>query len=284
MKGIRKRILWITGTILFTWLLFAQGCMQFRKNDEEQIKEFARFHVGLKTATIESGNTHIHYAMTGSDELPTLYFLHGSPGSWDAFAAYMMDSQLLRKFRMVSIDRPGFGYSDFGKAKHINSQSAVISPLFSLLDNHQPAFIAGHSLGGPMVIKLVADNPGRFSALVVISGSIDPALEKPEKWRGWLRLPLLNLFLPGAFRPSNEEIWYLKTDLYPLQNDFSKISCPVYFIHGMEDTWVPPGNVGYGKKMLVHSSSIKETMIPGANHFIPWTKYEEIRQVLLKLY
>jgi len=185
---------------------------------------------------------------------------------------------------MVSVDRPGFGYSDFGKAQHLESQSREISPLFSLLDNRQPAFIAGHSLGGPMVIKLAADNPGRFSGVVVISGSIDPLLEKPEKWRGWMRISPLNLFLPGAFRPSNEEIWYLKKDLYQLENDFSRISCPVYFIHGMEDSWVPPGNVSYGKKMLVHSAAIVETMIPGANHFIPWTKYEEIRHVLLKLY
>jgi pimeloyl-ACP methyl ester carboxylesterase len=85
-------------------------------------------------------------------------------------------------------------------------------------------------------------------------------------------------------RPSNEELWYLKKDLVSLKKDFSRITCPVYFIHGAMDTWVPPGNVEYGKSLLVNSPKVQETLIPGANHFIPWTKFNEIRSILLKLY
>ena len=85
-------------------------------------------------------------------------------------------------------------------------------------------------------------------------------------------------------RPSNEELWYLKKDLVEAGKRFLRITCPVYFIHGAKDTWVPPGNVEYGKKMLVNASLVDITLIPGANHFIPWTKFTEIRSVLLKLY
>jgi hypothetical protein len=42
--------------------------------------------------------------------------------------------------------------------------------------------------------------------------------------------------------------------------------------------------VEYGKKLLINSPNIEVTMIPGANHFIPWSKFTEIRTVLLKLY
>ncbi len=185
---------------------------------------------------------------------------------------------------MVAIDRPGFGYSDYGMAEHMARQSQLISPLFTLLNNHRPMFIAGHSMGGPMIVKLVADNPGVFSGMVVISGSIDPAEEKPEKWRPVLYKTPLNYFVPGAMRPSNEELWYLKTDLVDLKADFPKVTCPVYFIHGLADTWVPPGNVAYGAKMLVNAASIDSLMIPEANHFIPWSKFNEIKAVLLKLY
>jgi pimeloyl-ACP methyl ester carboxylesterase len=85
-------------------------------------------------------------------------------------------------------------------------------------------------------------------------------------------------------RPSNEELWYLKKDLVELEREFSQINCPVYFIHGAKDTWVPPENVEYGKKLLVNAPLVEETIIPDANHFIPWSKYAEIRAVLLKLY
>ena len=283
MKRFIMKMLVVLGVILLIWLILAQSCMTFRKPDNEAKQEFAKDSVLLTTATILVDNQHIHYALTGIDTLPTLFFVHGTPGSWDAFAPYLKDKDLLKHFRMISIDRPGFGYSDYGKPEHLARQSELMSPLFKIMDNHKPMFIAGHSLGGPMIVKLVADNPGTFSGMVIISGSIDPAEEKPEKWRPILYKTPLNYFVPGAMRPSNEELWYLKTDLVDLKKDFPKITCPVYFIHGASDTWVPPGNVAYGKKLLVNASHIEETMIPGANHFIPWTKFNEIKSILLKL-
>jgi len=284
MKGFMKKMFLLSGLFGISWIFFAPGCMTFRQTDAEAKIEFAKSHVILRTATLKAYGQTIHYAMTGLDSLPTLIFIHGSPGSWDAFAEYLKDSQLLKKFRMVSVDRPGFGYSNFGNAQHLQVQSQWISPLFTALANHRPMFLAGHSLGGPLVIKLGADNPEIFSALVIISGSIDPQEEEPEKWRPWLFNTSLNYLVPGAMRPANEELWYLKKDLVLLKEDFSKIHCPVYFIHGSQDTWVPPGNIDYGKKMLIHAPLITVTMIPGANHFIPWTKFSEIRSVLLKLY
>jgi pimeloyl-ACP methyl ester carboxylesterase len=279
-----KKMFLLSGLFLVSWILFAQGCMSFRKPDADEKAEFRESHVELHTGTIMVYGKHIHYTETGSDSLPTIFFLHGSPGSWDAFAAYMKDTLMLQKFRMVSVDRPGFGYSDFGQPQHLDIQSLLISPLFSRLANHKPMFLAGHSLGGPLVIKLGADNPRLFSGLVEISGSIDPSEEKPEKWRPWLYKTTLNYFVPGALRPANEELWFLKKDLVLLEKDFSKITCPVYFIHGTRDTWVPPANVAYGEKLLVNSPKVEVTMIPGANHFIPWTRFTEIRSVLLKLY
>lgn len=284
MRAFKKTMLLLSGIFLISWLLLAQSCMSFRKSDADAKKEFAKEHVILRTGTIVVEKRHIHYAMTGSDSLPTIFFIHGSPGSWNAFENYMKDSLLLQKFRMVSVDRPGFGYSDYGQPQHLDVQSVWISRLFYLLANHKPMFLAGHSLGGPMVIKLAADNPHLFSGIVVISGSIDPKEEKPEKWRPFLYKTPLNYLVPGAMRPSNEELWYLKKDLVQLENDFPKITCPVYFIHGSVDTWVPPGNVEYGKKMLVNAPLVDITLIPGANHFIPWSKFTEIRTILLKLY
>lgn len=269
--------------ILIVWIIFAQSCMTFRKADAEMKKEFDQRGVVLKTATEKIDGRHIHYAQTGADTLPTLVFIHGTPGSWNAFSDYLQDGELLKKYRLISIDRPGFGYSDFGKAENLQRQSQLLSPLLHKLDNGKEMFLVGHSLGGPMVILLAADNPAFFAGLVLISGSVDPDVEKPERWRPLLFNTPLNLLVPGAFRPSNLELWYLKTDLKKLKEAYTKINCPVYFIHGDKDTWVPPGNVSYAKKLLINARSIEEHMLPGGNHFIPWTKYKEIKQVLLRL-
>lgn len=269
--------------LLLVWIMIAPGCMTFRKSDDTMKKQFADKGVTLQTSTQKIAGTNIHYAKTGNDTLPTIYFVHGTPGSWDAFANYLLDSELLQHFRLISIDRPGFGYSDFGKAFNLQRQSELMSPVFYQLANKKPAYIAGHSLGGPMIVKLAADNPGYFSGMVVLAGSVDPAAEKPEKWRPWLFKSPLNWLVPGALRPSNEELWYLKKDLVDLKADFEKVTCPVYILHGNKDMLVPVENVEYAKKMLTKASAINITIFPNENHFIPWTRFSEIKQVLLQM-
>lgn len=273
----------IFGLFLLTWIIFAQSCMTFRKADKEMKETFSKNGVTLYTTTERIQDRDIHYAKTGSDTLPTIFFVHGTPGSWDAFSGYMQDKELLQHYRMISFDRPGFGYSDFGKALHLEANAQLISPIIHKMNNGKPVYLAGHSLGGPLIVKMAADYPDYFDGLVIISGSVDPAEEKPEKWRPVLFRSPLNLLIPGAFRPSNVELWWLKKDLVQLKEDFARINCQVVFIHGLKDTWVPPGNVEYAKKLLVNAPSVGELMIPDANHFIPWTKFREIKDVLLHL-
>jgi pimeloyl-ACP methyl ester carboxylesterase len=257
--------------------------MTFRKPDTEMKKDFEEHGVPLTTVSEKIDGHTMHYAKTGKDSLPTIYFIHGTPGSWDAFAGYLRDKELLQNFRLISIDRPGFGYSDYGDAVNLQRQSELISPLFYKLANGKTAYLVGHSLGGPMIIKLAADNPKLFSSLVILAGSVDPAEEKPERWRPWLFKTPLNWLVPGAMRPSNEELWYLKKDLVSMKEDFKKIVCPVFILHGDKDELVPVGNVEYAKKMLTNASSVSVTIFPDENHFIPWTRYKEIKDILVHL-
>jgi pimeloyl-ACP methyl ester carboxylesterase len=284
----RKRLMKtfiIIGAILFVWLVLAQSCMKFRISDSEAKQKFALSNVQLFTETIEVDGFSMHYAKTGNDTFPTLFFVHGSPGSWDAFSVYLKDKDLLAKYRMISVDRPGFGYSEFGNAKNLYEQSKLISPLLKILDNKKPMYVVGHSLGGPMAVKLDADNPGVFSGMVLLAASVDPAAENPEKWRPVLYKTPLKYFIPGAFRPSNEELWYLKKDLKDLVKDFSKVTCPVWIVHGDKDKFVPVSNADYAKKMLVNAKSVEVKILKGAPHFIPWEPwYKDVKEVLMRLH
>lgn len=283
-RKIMKRSFWGLAMLLLIWLIMAQSCMKFRISDSKAKKNFEKTGVVLATATVRVKGTNMHYAKTGNDTFPTIVFVHGSPGSWDAFAQYMQDKDLLMKYRMISIDRPGFGYSDFGEAHHIEDQSALISPLFKLWKNGKSVYLVGHSLGGPMIIQLNADNPGLFDGLVLLAGSVDPAEEREESWRYILDAGILSYLVPGAMRPSNTELKYFKKDVYALQDKFALVKCKVFIVHGTEDPLVPVGNAAYAQKKLVNAASVKLTLIPGANHFIPWTKYDTIKQVLVNLY
>ncbi len=274
----------IIGAVLLLWLVLAQSCMKFRISDSEAKQKFKANNIQLFTETIEVDGFSMHYAKTGNDTFPTLFFVHGSPGSWDAFSVYLKDKDLLAKYRMVSVDRPGFGYSEFGNAKNLDEQSKLISPLLKILNNKKPIYAVGHSLGGPMAVKLDADNPGLFSGMVLLAASVDPAAENPEKWRPVLYKTPLKYFIPGAFRPSNEELWYLKKDLKDLAHDFSKVTCPVWIIHGDKDKFVPVSNADYANKMLVNAKSVEIKILKGALHFIPWEPwYKDVKEVLMRL-
>lgn len=282
-RKIFRRLLIGFLILIAVWLVFAQCSMKFRMSDSEAKNKFSKNGVALTTEYIKVDGFEMHYAKTGDDTLPTLFFVHGSPGSWTAFERYMQDKDLMAKFRMISIDRPGFGYSEFGKAKNLDEQSKLISPLVKSFQNGKPMYAVGHSLGGPMIAKLQMDNENLFNGLVFLAASNDPNEEKSERWRFIVKGSPLKFFLPGAFRPSNQELVYLKTDLKYLDKEWEKINCPVWIIHGDKDTFVPPGNLEYTKKKLTKARSVDVKVLAGARHFIPWEQYDDIKEVLLKL-
>ena len=226
------KTIYIITIALIVWLLLAQSCFTFKITDKAALKKFNIAGLSLKLNSIKAGDRTLHFAQTGNDTLPTIIFVHGTPGSWIAFEEYLKDTALLKKFRLISIDRPGFGNSNFGDALNLSSQSLVISPLFKHIQNNQPVYLVGHSLGGPMICRLAIDNPGAVNGLVILAGSQDPAAEKPEIWRPIIFKTPLNYFVPGSWQPSNEELWYLKKDLVNLKTGLFKITCPVYILHG----------------------------------------------------
>lgn len=270
-------------------LLSLQSCFSFRVADKKATEKFDATGVHLHFKNTKVNGHTLHYAQTGNENFPTLVYLHGTPGSWSTFQNYLMDTDLLQKYRLISIDRPGFGHSDFGSAMNLSQQSVIISTFLKEIQNGQPVFLVGHSLGGPMICRLAIDNPGMIAALVILAGSQDPSAEKPEKWRPLLFRTPLNYLIPGSWRPSNEELWYLKKDLVALGPELSKIACPVYLLHGTKDILVPFSNVAYTEKMLTGTAK-KEIIVfedekaKIENHFLPSKKYNEIKALLLKLY
>jgi len=273
----------IVAVLLLLWIIIAQSCMKFRISDKDARKKFSAAGVLLQTHVIKINGFPLHYAVTGSDTLPTLLFVHGTPGSWDAFQNYLMDSALLQHYRIISIDRPGFGYSDFGNAMNLSAQTDIISAWMDSVNNKKSFIIIGHSLGGALAVKLAAARPQFSKAIIILAGSLDPDAENPEKWRPVLFKTPLNFLIPGALQPSNKELWYLKKDLKEMSADYEKITCPVYILHGTKDMLVPYSNVAYAKKMFTKSSMVTITTFEKENHFIVWTREKEIKDLLMKL-
>jgi hypothetical protein len=105
-----RRLLFGFLIFITVWFVFAQVIMKSRINDSKAKEKFSKNNVVLTTETIKIDGFEMHYAKTGNDTFPTLFFVHGSPDSWTRYEKFMQDKDLLTKYRMISIDRPGFGY------------------------------------------------------------------------------------------------------------------------------------------------------------------------------
>ncbi len=282
-KKSKRKLKWGLLIFITCWIIFAQSCMKFRISDSKAKKQFEEKHIPVSFLDVKADGIALHYVKTGNDSLPTLFFIHGSPGSWDAFKIYMMDTALLQHFRIISVDRPGFGYSNFGAAYHLGEQAAMIHKVVEKENNHQPVHLIGHSIGGPVIVKMAQDHPDKFASLVLLAGSISPEHEPKEYWRYLFMNTPLRLLMPGAFKPSNDEIIYFKKDLYGIDSGYAALQMPVTFIHGDADKFVTVKNVEYGKLKLADNAEVKVILIPGAGHFIPWEHYDIIKAHLLSL-
>lgn len=274
----------IAGCFLIAlYVVLCPCCMTMRINGSETKVFFTTAKVDYKDTLVSIDQIPIHYIETGNPKSPTLFFVHGSPGSWDAYKDYLKDTLLLKKFRMVAIDRPGFGYSNFRTAENLGTQSYLLEQLINTIKNEQPLFLIGHSMGGPVIVKMASEKPNDYKGLVILAGAIDPKAEKPENWRYIFKSKPGRYLVPGALRPSNDELWWLKDDLVRMQPQLRKIVSDVVIIHGTKDDLVPYRNVAFMKKEFVNAKSIEIIPIKDANHFIPWEHYNEIRDRLLLL-
>ena len=280
---IKRKFKWGILSFITIWIIFAQSCMKFRITDNKAKTEFAQKGIKINFLNIDADGIKMHYAKTGSDTLPTLFFVHGSPGSWDAFKNYMMDTALLNRFRIISVDRPGFGYSDFGTAYHLSDQALLVNKIIQKESNQKAVHLIGHSIGGPVIVQIAQDYPEEFASLTLLAGSISPTDEPKEYWRYLFMYTPLKWLMPGAFKPSNNEIIYFKKDLYGIDTGYAALQLPVTFIHGDADKFVTVKNVEYGKKKLQNNPAVKIIIIPGASHFIPWEHFDIIKAHLLTL-
>lgn len=273
----------VTIGVFLMYIVFCQSCMMMRTSPTKTKKYFAEVGISYKDLTAIIDEHPIHYIETGHPDKPTLFFVHGSPGSCNAFERYLTDTLLLQKYRMIAVDRPGYGYSKFGNPQDLLTQARWLNSLVKLKNNNKPILLAGHSMGGPLIVKMAVLKPNMYKQLLILSGSIDPDAENPEKWRAVIMRRPLRYLIPGAMKQSNDELWWLKTDLKEMKPELAKISSEVTIIHGTKDPLVPYSNVAFMEKEFVNARSITVIPIKDANHFIPWQHFEEIRNVLYNL-
>lgn len=223
--------------------------------------------------SIQSGNRRLQYASSGDPLKRPILFVHGSPGSWEGWAHFLLDPNLRENFQMIAVDRPGYGGSDAGVTEpSLQKQADLILEALKINKSQLPAILIGHSYGGPVVAKMAMSHPEHVAGVIFVASSVDPDLEKTK----WYQYPAdwwpIRALIPSPLKVCNQEILFLKAELSALMPMWKAISAKVEIIQGEDDDLVPAANQDFLLKVLDPKVIVKVVRVPGLNHFIPWKR------------
>jgi pimeloyl-ACP methyl ester carboxylesterase len=111
----------------------------------------------------------IHYTDQGPRDGQPLVLIHGLAGNMHNFS-YALADQLSAGFRVITIDRPGSGYStrEHDELAELPAQAAMIGEFLDKLGIDKPVLV-GHSLGGALSLAMALDRGDRIGALALLS-------------------------------------------------------------------------------------------------------------------
>jgi len=250
--------------------------LQWRSSDQEIASYFNEKGISSEVSYFDIDGLdlriRVQHVKQSKNDINLLFF-HGSPSSLSAWNGYFNDTTLIKKAKLHAVDRPGYGYSNFGdEMTSIKTQALVMSRLIEHY-NFKNVIAIGSSYGGPLASRLAVENPN-VKAVVMISPAIDPKQEK-DVWGSRLTQWWLTRWLvPTSYRVAGDEKTVHAKELELLEGDWSKVTVPVLHIHGDIDDIVPYGNVNYTK---ANFSNIKIITTPKTGHEIAWGRPELIK-------
>jgi len=284
-RRLLRVLIVLSGIIIIACLVF-DHYVQFRRSDEELRKIFTEQNIDASIHYYETHGRKLRYVSAGPDSLPTLLFLHGSPGSISYYSGRYKDSSLKGQFRIYAVDRPGYGYSGLGDPEpSIQKQAEMIRPLLDSIHTvKRPVIIVGSSYGASIACRLAMDHPELVDGLVLTGPAIGPGLETYfcitpviEHWS-------IRWFIPRIFRSANTEKVHHKAELEKMLPYWKNIRVPVYYLQGIDDDIVDTANAGFARQHLVNVPSLEIKFLNGRKHRLAQFEWTAIRNAILDIY
>lgn len=263
-------------------VLVAGSCMTARTSDKKVKTFFAEHLTPVSLHRIPYLSDSIRYLVTGTNPKNVVVFIHGAPGSSDAFHKYLSDKELTSKATLVSIDRPGYGYSAYGKSMPgIIDQARAMWAVIDQFPDAQNLVTVGHSYGGPIAARLAMEQPDRVDAAIMLAPLNDPPSE-PIFWFSYFgKWKATRWMLSKALRVAGDEKFAHADALREIESDWKDLQVPIVHIHGMKDKLAPPKpNIDFSRKHIP-DSLLTMTVIEKTNHFIPWSDYDLVKKTIL---
>ncbi|MCH5719571.1 alpha/beta fold hydrolase [Niabella hibiscisoli] len=212
--------------------------------------------------------------ITGNPNGQNLLLIHGSPSSLSAWMPLYTDSAFMRTFRIIAVDRPGYGYSNFGHVEtSIAKQAEIVEAVMDSL-NLSTTILLGSSYGGPVAAQIAMQRPERVEHLILLSASVKPRAEKTFGISYLMTAPVIKYIFPAIFRMSSEEKFSHATELAKLKN-WNQIKSRTSIIHGDQDRLVYFSNAEFLKENILES---KLYVMKDKGHALMFTEPEYLKK------
>lgn len=144
-----------------------------------------------------SKSVHLAYIDEGPKDARPIIFVHGLGSNMSAWAKNI--DQLKSRFRCIAVDLPGYGTSSRGDYDYtMRFFSASIVALSNKLKLNNPV-LAGHSMGGHIVLKTLIDHPDQFgTAILMAPAGIETFTEQEASW-------LKMVYTPAVVKNTNDD-------------------------------------------------------------------------------
>jgi pimeloyl-ACP methyl ester carboxylesterase len=260
--------------------------VQFRRTDDELKKIFKEKNLDATIHYYTTQGRTLRYASSGSDSLPTLLMLHGSPGSISYYGGRFADSAIRNTFRVYAVDRPGYGYSGFGDPEpSIQKQSEMIRPILdSLHKARHPIIIMGGSYGASVACRLAMDHPELVDGLVLTGPALGPGLEKYFWFNQIIENDAIRWFIPRLFRSANTEKVHHRAELEKMLPLWKNIKVPVIFMQGENDDIVDTTNASFARQQLVNAPFLDIVFLKNRAHRLAQFEWPAIRNSVMRVY
>lgn len=260
----------LVGLALF--LIIFTGCMNMRRSTKKFRAEFRESQIEVNIIQDTFDNRvfrYLHYELNPT--FPTLFFVHGAPGSATSFSGYIKDTSLNQHFNIIVVDRFGYGYSDYGHYTSLNKQANWLAHLALSFSEKSKVFLIGHSFGGPIVARSAIKLGDQIAGSIMIAPAMDPENEKYFPGGKLAYWKATRWIFSGAWRVSASEKYRHANELKIIENDWKKLQTPLYHIHGTKDKLVPYVNLAFSNSHF--QDSILETYSwKDKGHLVPFTE------------
>lgn len=221
----------------------------------------------------------VRYLSLGDPNQQALLLIHGAPGSIMDFKAFCRSETLQKKYRLLVVERPGYGGTKPRRAEpSIKIQAERIAEILDA--ETQAAIILGHSYGGPLAVLQGAIKPEKIEKIIGVSGAYDPDNEVTMEISHYINFSIYAYMMPRLLWASNVEKLSHPDGLREIVPMYRQVTVPVVLIHGDADTLVPYENTPWLLELLPNAELIR---LAGKEHPVHMTFTQYFVDYLLNL-